>query len=347
MSRCRPSLPAEMRDFLKTTAGQPLPDPSRLAMAENLFADHGPEILTTLGCYALPDAYAARKGVKVLHRTAYLTKRPTRRLFRTMQMVVDVMGPGGLGPHGRGIRTAQKVRLFHAAIRYQIQNDPSDKWDHADFGVPINQEDLAGTLLTFSYLTVDGLRKLGANISGDAAAAFFEAWCAVGRIMGVLPEMIPHSLEQAAELKKIISRRQFAPSIEGRDMTKALIDTLESISPLGLKGVPVGLMRLFLEAEVAEYLGVPEGGIDKYIADAVIEFAKFVDRDLQEFHWQAMIFRRFILTIIEYMIKLEGDGSEQDYFRIPTSLHELWQGSAPHSEEGLWGHLQSWVAARL
>jgi hypothetical protein len=66
------SLPPGLRSFLKETAAEPLPDPPHIDAAQNLFVDHGPEILITLGCYALPDAYAARKGVKVLHRTAYL-----------------------------------------------------------------------------------------------------------------------------------------------------------------------------------------------------------------------------------------------------------------------------------
>src|SRR5262249_1816707 len=138
----------------------------------------------------------------------YLAKRPNRRLFRTMQMVVDVMEPGGLGPQGYGIRTVQKVRLIHAAIRYHLLHA---KWD-GSLGIPINQEDLAGTLLTFSFFPMEGLRKLGANISADAAQAYFETWCAVGRLLGVTPEMIPNDLEAAAELRDLICRRQFAPS---------------------------------------------------------------------------------------------------------------------------------------
>ena len=60
-----------------------------------------------------------------------------------------------------------------------------------------------------------------------------------------------------------------------------------------------------------------------------------------------MIFRRYILTVIEHMIKVEAGGPAQDYFRIPTDLHQLWQGSGPTSEESVWKHLQSWVVARL
>jgi uncharacterized protein (DUF2236 family) len=343
------SLPAwlapALRDFIEKTAAVSLPDPLRIQMAQNLFVDHGPEILVTLGCYALPEAYAARKGDKVLHQTAYLANRPTRRLFRTMQMVVDVMEPEGLGPRGRGIRTVQKVRLMHAAIRYQLLHNTTTKWD-LSLGVPINQEDLAGTLLTFSFLAVSGLRKLGANISSEAAAAYFDAWCGVGRLLGVLPEMIPNNLEEAAELMELISERQFAASDEGREMTRALIEMLEKNSPPPLEGVPTGLMRLFLDERVADYLGVPKSELDNNLARIVAELAKYIDYDLDVSRWQAMIFRRYILSIIEHMITVEA-GDQRDFFRIPTDLHEMWRGTDPTSEEGIWGHLAHWIMSRV
>src|ERR1700689_2688503 len=68
------------------------------------------------------------------------------------------------------------------------------------------RKDLAGTLLTFSFLSIDGLRKLGANISSEAAKAYFDTWCGIGRVLGVQPEVIPDSLEEAAELKSSPSR---------------------------------------------------------------------------------------------------------------------------------------------
>ena len=174
-----------------------------------------------------------------------------------MQMVVDVMAPGGLGPKGRGIRTLQKVRLMHAAIRHQLRHDAHARWDEGSLGVPINQEDLAGTLLTFSFLAIDGLHRLGANISLEAAEAYFRAWRGVGKVLGVLPEMIPNNLDEAAELKALISRRQFAPSDEGREMTQALIQMLKKNSPPLMEGIPTGLMRLFIEQEIADYLVHP------------------------------------------------------------------------------------------
>lgn len=339
------ALPSALRDFLQTSATEALADPSSVELAQNLFVDHGPEILTTLGCYALPSAYAAKKGVKVLHQTAYLANRPTRRLFRTMQMVVDVMEPGGLGPKGYGIRTVQKVRLIHSAIRHQLLNDNVSKWD-LSFGVPINQEDLAGTLLTFSFLAIDGMRKLGVNISHDAAQAYLDAWCGVGKLLGVLPEMLPDNLESGAQLRDLIARRQFAPSDEGREMTQALIEMMRKNSPPLLEGVPIGLMRLFMEREIADYLGIPDSPLEQHLARIVVEFAKFVDRDLESFHWQAMIFRHHILSIIEGMIAMEA-GNQREFFRLPTHLHQKWRGANPKSEEGLWGHLADWITSRV
>lgn len=65
------SLPTGLRDFVKETATEPLPDASRIESAQSLFVDHGPEILTTLGCYALPDALLHATGSKSF------IKRPT------------------------------------------------------------------------------------------------------------------------------------------------------------------------------------------------------------------------------------------------------------------------------
>jgi hypothetical protein len=78
----------------------------------------------------------------------------------------------------------------------------------------------------------------------------------------------------------------------------------------------------------------------------VVKFAKFVDRDLEDPHWQAMIFRHHILSLIEAMIEVEA-GPQRDFFRLPTNLHQKWRGASPETEEGLWGHLAHWIVTRV
>ena len=135
-----------------------------------------------LACASLPACYAARKGVQVLHLTARLQTDPVRRIGETAQLTLDAMAPGGLAPGGAGVRDAQKVRLMHAAVRHLVGT--SGAWD-PDWGVPVNQEDLAGTLMTFSIVVVDSLRKLGVSVSDEEADAYFHAWNCVGHILGL------------------------------------------------------------------------------------------------------------------------------------------------------------------
>ena len=57
---------------------------------------------------------------------------------------------------------------MHAAIRRLILARSEPAWDASSLGVPINQEDLAGTLLTFAWLPLDALARIGVRIARDA-----------------------------------------------------------------------------------------------------------------------------------------------------------------------------------
>src|SRR3970282_702908 len=127
---------------------------------EDFFDRHWPMIVMFLFCAALPNAYAAHRGAQVLYLTNRLTERVERRIFETAQFVLDVMSPEGLSSSGRGIRSAQKVRLIHAAIRQHILHHPKwrERWD-MEWGLPINQEDLAGTLMLLSVQTLESFQS--------------------------------------------------------------------------------------------------------------------------------------------------------------------------------------------
>ena len=125
-----PSLiPDSLREFLQSVAVFPQwADVEKIQLGEQLFWLHGPAIVLILFCYSLPFCYAARKEVQALALTGRLYTNPSRRITETAQMLIDVMAPGGLTGSGAGVRTAQKVRLMHAGVRYQIL--ASDKWEN-------------------------------------------------------------------------------------------------------------------------------------------------------------------------------------------------------------------------
>ena len=109
-------------------------------------------------------------------------------------MIFDAMSVGGLEPGGRGIRSVQKVRLMHAAVRCLIQR--SGQWN-AEWGAPINQEDLAGTLMTFSWTVVDAIEKLSVVVTPEEAEAYLHAWKVAGAVLGIRAELLPRDMSDA------------------------------------------------------------------------------------------------------------------------------------------------------
>lgn len=339
-------LPAPLRAYLEATAIVDPRDAATIAAGERIFATHGPEVLLLLCCSSLPSAYAAGRGVQVLYRTSYLAKRPTRRLFETAQMIIDVMSPGGLGPNGRGLRAAQKVRLMHAAIRHLIQHDAAHPWALDDYGVPINQEDLLGTLMTFSWLIVDGLTRLGVPLAAADAQAYTATWLHVGRLMGVAPDLLPATVAETRVLTATIEQRQVAPSAEGRAMTAALLGMMEQNLPAALSSVPGALLREFLPPAVADGLGVPQHRITEALitaADHLIRpFERLADREAGRHIWV----RAFAVRLLQWMESVEL-GDERATFTVPDSLHDSWAMAPADSEESFWHKLHAWDTARL
>lgn len=327
-------LPPIVRDYLERTAHVGEIHWEKVAQAEQLFERLGPEMLAVLGFYGLPMDYAAGKGVRVLHRTAYLTKRPIRRVLETTQMVVDVMAQGGLGPEGRGVRVAQKVRLMHAAVRHLIQNDASAAWDTSELGVPINQEDLAGTLMTFAYIVLAGLERLGIHVSAAEREAYFYCWTVIGRIMGVREDLIPANVEEGRQLAWLIFKAQGEATAQGKELAHDLIEGYQRLLPLVLHGMPASMMHFFLQPEsltgrnIAAMLDVPPAnwtlgvtrlaaGLDAFLAKHGIDnplvgnLAGLVGRE---------IVRGFLCV----------ERANRAPFSIPLTLHELW-GTRPSS----------------
>ena len=338
-------LPAPVAEYLKKTGELVERAPETAAAGERMFSQYGPEVMMLLCCYSLPSSYAAKKGVQVLHRTAYLAKRPNRRLFETAQFIVDVLSPGGLGPAGRGVRTAQKVRLMHAAIRHLILTDTSSPWDTKELGVPINQEDLLGTLMTFTWLILDGLARLGVKLTPRDQQAYLETWLAIGGLMGIEPQLLPRTVAEATATTALIERRQVAESPQGREMTAALVGMMQSNLPHPFKSMPGCLIREFVPSNVATFLGIPSHPLREELIrladDALRPLQRFVDFEAQR---HALV-RSFSVHLVRWMIGVEMDG-QPARFAIPDALQQDWQIAPADSEESFWQKLQERIHGR-
>ncbi len=285
-----PRLPPEIQAFLEGTSMlPPWSNLERIRAAARLFNIYGLVSLASLVCASLPECYTMRIGVRILDLTSQLGAHTNRRLHQTAAMVLAVMAPHGFEPGGRGVRQTQKVRLIHAAIRYRILsalgaegvpaapaaevpllipgavrsvNDviASRKfdWQIARDGWPINQEDMAFTLLTFGHVIPQAMRRFGVKLTNEDYEAFLHAWNVSGCILGLNEELMAHTFEEAEDLFARIKARQAGPSAAGARLTDSLLQVVENdllrlpiVRPLG----PV-LVRMLVGDQTAAMLGM-------------------------------------------------------------------------------------------
>ena len=214
-------------------------------------------IMASLLLAALPLSYAAAKGAHVLVRTYRMTNNPQRRVMETLQMVRDILTPGGLSPEGRGLRSMQKVRLLHAATRHLLVTQ--SEWDSDYYGVPINLEDLAATNMLFSYLVIVTVPKLNVSFSEQEMLDYLHVWKFFGHMMGIREELLADTMEEAEYfLTEVTRKRHFAQSQDGIDLTRSLAEMVAGYMP-GSKvthNIPFALIRYFCGEEDANLLGV-------------------------------------------------------------------------------------------
>jgi hypothetical protein len=243
--------------FLKEAAHLPAwSDAKLMQQGAMFFAKHAQLIMNMLGLLSLPYCYAAADGANVLYLSERIRQDTAKRLFETAGFVWDVMAPDAFMPAGKGFASIINVRLMHAAARFYVSKHPN--WSSA-YGYPVNQEDMAGTNLSFSLIVIRGLRKFGLTISYADQQAFIHLWNVIGSMLGLKAELLPQTGKQATALEETIRLRQFKPSAQGQQLTRALIDyfaTVDTGRPFS-KTEMLQLMRYLLTNPVADMLGIP------------------------------------------------------------------------------------------
>jgi hypothetical protein len=288
---------------------------------QRLFQLYGPEILLILGCYSLPAAYAAASGVQVIHRSRRMKDDSKRRLCETAQMVVNVMRTGGLAEDGIGTRSAVKVRLMHALVRHNVKNRVGQPWPDA-LGCPINQEDLAGTLLTFSFLVLDGLRKIGAELTDEDERGYLELWRQIGGILGIDERLASACARAPAQMATQIGRRQIRPCPEGKELARQLVDAVDALFPI--PGYGLSLMHFFLDdsafgVDLARILDLPPPNWTTGLVRARAMHKRFVLRWLNRVPGARSRRRVFARFFAQRLIKLQHPGGRLP-FEVPPGL---------------------------
>jgi hypothetical protein len=115
-----------------------------------------------------------------------------------MQWAMDVISEGGLDPIGIGYRSTIRVRLIHAFVRRHVAAMPD--WRGDEWGVPVNQTDMAATLV--GALIAPPAAALGMGIvphptdlDGIAHLTRYVGW-----LIGVQDDWLPRSFRDGVRI---------------------------------------------------------------------------------------------------------------------------------------------------
>ena len=242
-----------------------LPDwaePALMHQGSAFFARHSEMIMSLLGLLSLPYCYTAANGAMVLYLTELIRKQTTKRLFDTAIFIWEVLAPDAFEDKGKAFAEIMKVRIIHAIVRHYMHS--SGKWDQA-WGMPVNQEDMAGTNLSFSLIVIRGLRKLGYTVRKSDEKAFLHTWAVIGSLIGLEQALIPENSTEAELLDARIKQRQFADSDHGKELTHALIGHILSVNESKATADDIrGLMRYLLGDEISDQLSIESPALPTY-----------------------------------------------------------------------------------
>ncbi|MDQ7028195.1 MAG: oxygenase MpaB family protein, partial [Anaerolineae bacterium] len=253
-------LPEVVRDYLESTKHLPdWVDPVLLKKGGQLFNRYGPEMILLLFGASLPVLYAAHPGNQVLVATTRMTNNIHRRIIETGQFVFDVTADNAWEAHGRGIRTTQKIRLMHAAVRHFLCHDPKwkEQWQD-DWFVPICQEDLAGTMLSFSVTTIQGLIISNITLNDEEKESYLHLWKVIGHLLGIKAELMPTDYDDAEALLNKWIARNHKDTKAGRELMGAMVTFwYDRVPGRMFDGITSGWARLWIGNDMADMLGIP------------------------------------------------------------------------------------------
>ncbi len=215
--------PEPLRRFFTHVEARPdWLDDDALALGARTYQRMGKAVMFILSAWSLMNGYHSAPAVKPLAFTAQLAKMAPRRLAETGRFVVETCQDGGMKRFGQGFILAVRVRVLHARVRAMILR--SGRWKTADWGVPINQADMLGTVMEFSLLVLAGARHIGYRFEPHESEALVHLWRYSGYLSGVDEELLDELSTEArgehfAEMIKLI---QPGPDQDSLDLAAAL-----------------------------------------------------------------------------------------------------------------------------
>lgn len=323
--------PAPLHDFMATTGGLPPDaDPDRLRRGGEAFLRNSLPSVVVLLASSLPRGYAAPCLCEVLSISGDLERHPFGRLMGVVQLLINISAPDAFDGGGRAIVTAQKLRLLHAGVRALV---PKYRPDYrARFGVPVNHEDMLATIMAFSYLLVDGVRRIDLPLRDDEAEDLYYQWRVFALLMGIHPpgqphddSLIPASLADAATFYAAYVRRNDTGADRnayGVVLTRENLTMMQSMIPWYLRLVGLGFAPRVAMTELLAPEELARVGMTPLAGHAAIKaFTGLLLRLGQDVGEHTSFAARLSRLVLQGMVEVDRRGDVE--FSIPVSQEDL------------------------
>lgn len=222
------------------------------------------KVLSSAGLQ-LVHVYASPSIARLLVQTGLLTDMAPRRLAETGMWKEQATLPGGLLRGAPGYVGTAQVRLLHARVRTTAM---THGWDHAEWGLPINQVDVARTWLDFTTVPFLAGRKLGIVFTEEEQVERYRYWSYLGYLLG-LDERFYLDIrndDDAEALLDLLDSTIAEPDENSRLLSDAMLEAnveqlsagpLAMVDRAALRDLLNGLVRYYFGDQFADALHLP------------------------------------------------------------------------------------------
>lgn len=190
---------------------------------------------------------------QTLLRTGVMTKGSNKRFAETLQWALDVTADGGLEPGGVGYRSTLRVRMIHEFVRRYVSRRKD--WRADEWGLPINQTDMAATLVGALIAPATGALAMGVVLSPRELDDLAHTTRYVGWLMGVDDYWLPRSYRDGVRILHHTLGALSAPD----ETTRQLVEPMAADPLTWHLPAPTALRRRIARAAhlsiTATYLG--------------------------------------------------------------------------------------------
>ncbi len=244
----------------------------------------GTNALIILRDFSLMGGYDYAYLNKPLIFTGILKKGAVKRLKDTLEFWIGVTRENALKVNSEAYQLIVRTRLMHSYARLKIKSESLD-WNYENWGEPINFWDMIATYTGFSLVLMQGLHKLGIQISHEEEKGVFHLWKYIGYLLGIPEEYLPENRQEAVKQLYLWSMVQDKGDENSAELAKALLDeNLENTiykypfqRKLLLK-LHQSMNWYLLDKEINERLQIPEAHFTSFFPKVIIGANKLAQK---------------------------------------------------------------------